>query len=97
MSTIEEVKTKEIISLRSNYDRELASARKALDETSKANAKLEIDAKKLKTRNDELEMRNRQLVSFYFTSFENKPYCFNHTSKRKLMFFLMIFKILKTF
>jgi len=61
ISTIEEVKTKEIISMRSNYVRELASARKALDETSKANAKLEIDAKKHKTRNDELEMRNRQL------------------------------------
>ena len=52
--------------MRSNYVRELASARKALDETSKANAKLEIDAKKHKTRNDELEMRNRQLVCFYF-------------------------------
>ena len=61
--------------MRSNYVRELASARKALDETSKANAKLEIDAKKHKTRNDELEMRNRQLVCFFldlsvfFTSF----------------------------
>ncbi len=51
--------------MRSNYVRELASARKALDETSKANAKLEIDAKKHKTRNDELEMRNRQLVCFF--------------------------------
>jgi len=61
VSTIEEVKTKEITSLRYNYDRELASTRKALDETSKANAKFEIEVKSLRMKNDELEQRNRDL------------------------------------
>merc|ERR1719369_2360771 len=53
--SIEETTTREVTSVRSMYDKELAQARKALDETAKEKAKWEIEAERHKTNNRELQ------------------------------------------
>jgi len=55
--SIEETTTREVTSVRSMYDKELAQARKALDETAKEKAKWEIEAERHKTNNRELQAK----------------------------------------
>lgn len=55
ISTIEETKTTEVTSVKHMYDKELAHARKALDETAKERAKYQILAEKLERENRELK------------------------------------------
>jgi len=53
VTTVEETNNKEIITIRGMYEQELSQARKALDETSKERAKLEIEAGRLRTETNE--------------------------------------------
>jgi len=53
VTTVEETNTKEIITMRGLYEGELSQARKALDETCKERAKLEIEAGRLRTEANE--------------------------------------------
>merc|ERR1719350_2041104 len=53
VTTVEETNNKEIITIRGMYEQELSQARKALDETSKERAKLEIEATRLRTEANE--------------------------------------------
>ena len=55
--SIEETTTREVTSVRGMYDKELAQARKALDETAKEKAKWEIEAERHKTNNRELQAK----------------------------------------
>ncbi|XP_067626848.1 lamin-C isoform X2 [Eurosta solidaginis] len=49
--------TREVSNIKAMYEKELAAARKLLDETSKEKAKLEIDIKRLWEENDDLKQR----------------------------------------
>eukprot|EP00092_Neocalanus_flemingeri_P020230 GFUD01021904.1.p1 GENE.GFUD01021904.1~~GFUD01021904.1.p1 ORF type:complete len:582 (-),score=197.57 GFUD01021904.1:166-1911(-) len=53
--SIEETTSREVTSVRGMYDKELAQARKALDETAKEKAKWEIEGERHKTNNRELQ------------------------------------------
>lgn len=55
--TYEETKTRELSSVKSMYEGELADARKLLDETSRDKAKMELDLRRLFTENEELKVR----------------------------------------
>jgi len=57
VTTIEETNSKEIISVRHMYDKELNQARKALDETAKEKAKWEIEAERHKSSNRDIQAR----------------------------------------
>jgi len=62
ISSIEEVKTKEILTLRSNYSQELTQARQALDEQSRAKCKLEIECENLRIadRENKLKLKEKE-------------------------------------
>ena len=62
ISSIEEVKTKEILTLRSNYSQELTQARQALDEQSRAKCKLEIECENLRIADRENKMKLQEKV-----------------------------------
>jgi len=57
VSSIEETRTREVTTVRGMYDKELAQARKALDEIAKEKAKFEIEAERHKTNNKELQSK----------------------------------------
>lgn len=52
-----ETETRETLTLRTTYDKELSDARKLLDDTARDKAKLEIDAQRLWEENHELKTR----------------------------------------
>ena len=60
MFSFEETSTREITTMRSAYDKELAHARRALDDTSKEKARLEMDAEKAKTECREIKQRFKE-------------------------------------
>lgn len=60
VSSIEEVTTREVTSVRNLYDKELSQARKALDETAKEKAKWEIEAERHRNNNRELQADNAE-------------------------------------
>lgn len=60
VSTIEEEKSTEIVSMKDNYGHELMSLRKALDVTAKEKAKLEIDSDKYEKESREAKARLRE-------------------------------------
>lgn len=59
VSTIEETKSTEIITMKNAYVSEIAQLRKALDETSKERARLQIEADKFEKENRELRGKLR--------------------------------------
>ena len=60
MFSFEETSTREITTMRAAYDKELAHARRALDDTSKEKARLEMDAEKAKTECREIKQRFKE-------------------------------------
>jgi len=61
--SIEETTTREVTSVRGMYDKELAQARRALDETAKEKAKWEIEAERHRTNNRELQAKWNDMQS----------------------------------
>merc|ERR1711970_1583088 len=57
IETVQESVHKEVVSMKSLYEQELADARKLLDDTAKEKAALQIDVGKLKTDNEELRLK----------------------------------------
>lgn len=55
--TFEEIKTREISSVKSMFEGELADARKLLDELSREKAKLELDIRRLFAENEDLKTK----------------------------------------
>lgn len=54
IQTSQEIVTREVVSIKSLYEKELSDARSLVDETSKERAKLQIDVNKYKHENEEL-------------------------------------------
>lgn len=57
VKTVQETVTRESSNIKHMYERELADARKVLDETAREKAKLEIDNKRLSEENDDLRQK----------------------------------------
>lgn len=54
IQTSQEIVTREVVSIKSLYEKELSDARSLVDETSKERAKLQIDVNRYKNENEDL-------------------------------------------